>query len=117
MNFRDLSRLRVHVNTGILKSIIPATRFEVWKPDSDRENDHQKRITLGLSFEFDRRSYSRLRVNYEVNTKEVVAGYWTLMYQRKLLPLICVINWMVMERGLHFRLQKDHMFPDSGQSR
>ena len=60
----------IGVNTGILKSIVPATRFEVWEPDSDREDDHQKRITLGLSFEFDGRSYSRLRVNYEVDTRE-----------------------------------------------
>lgn len=51
--------------TGIIKSITPAVRFDLYDPDTDKYNDEINRITLGLTFHFAKVTWAHVRLNYE----------------------------------------------------
>lgn len=55
------------INTGseFLNAVQPAVRFESYDPDDSFDNDEVSRVTAGLSFQFAKTDYARLRINYE----------------------------------------------------
>lgn len=50
---------------SMISHIIPAVRYEHYKPDNSTSKDELSKITTGLSFEFAKMTYAQFRVNYE----------------------------------------------------
>jgi hypothetical protein len=55
----------ITTSDGFLKEIIPAFRYEVYNPNTDKDKDEISRITVGLTFEFAKITFAHFRINYE----------------------------------------------------
>ncbi|HEX2869100.1 MAG TPA: porin [Ignavibacteriales bacterium] len=51
---------------SMISHLIPALRYEHYKPDNSTSKDEVNKITAGLSFEFAKLTYAQFRVNYEI---------------------------------------------------
>lgn len=51
---------------SMISHLIPALRYEHYKPDNSTSKDEVSKVTAGLSFEFAKMTYAQIRVNYEI---------------------------------------------------
>lgn len=53
------------IGGGFLKEIIPGFRYEMYDPNTDRDDNEIGRMTFGLTFEFAKITFAHFRINYE----------------------------------------------------
>lgn len=59
---------------SMISHLIPALRYEYYKPDNSTSKDELNKFTAGLSFEFAKLTYAQFRVNYEISKYKIGGG-------------------------------------------
>lgn len=55
----------ISLSEGLLSGIIPAFRYEVYDPNTDKDNNEIGRMTFGVTLNFAKISFAHFRINYE----------------------------------------------------
>lgn len=64
-SYFGLITYNISTGDGFIKEIIPAFRYEVFDPNTDKDNNEIGRMTFGLTLEFAKITFAHFRINYE----------------------------------------------------
>lgn len=67
------SQYKISIDNSIISHIVPALRYDNYDPTTLIDNNNLNRFTAGLSFEFAKINFARLRLNYETTNNRAAS--------------------------------------------